>query len=267
MNKGFLKLGVLLGIIAVIGFGTVLFLNHSVVGSAQATFTTPVYPDPQTPVCVEGQPNIQDDQKFSLKVGPVNVSYRWHIQSQTSTTVTYRLQVDVNPTNAETWVNVSGNITKTVEIPECPQPNPCDVVSEVPSKDEILLDQIDPCVTPTPTDTPSDQPKGDNRGDPHTEEAKAPAPVTCNIPFEIPRAWYTKKDGKVIFNWATDTEGIQKFSIVYGYSADNLVYGVDNLPADSRSLDINGLDKSKHTFFQVQAWKDGCMEGSAIIDP
>lgn len=158
------------------------------------------------------------------------------------------------PTGVEPTVTPTATPTPTPTIvQECD--DDCDEVTPTPTPTD------EPRVTPTPTEGE----KGDNRGDPQTSEVKAPAPMVCTVPFEAPRVWYTKENGKVTFNWAEDT-AVDKFSLTYGYSVDNLEYGVDNLPSTSRSLEINGLTHSP-VFFQVQAWKLGCMEGSNIIDP
>lgn len=128
----------------------------------------------------------------------------------------------------------------------------------------------EPVVTPTPTETPveshSDGPKGDNRGDAHTDAVQTPQAPTCTIHFEKARVWYTKVNGKVVFNWATDAQGIEKFSVTYGYSPDKLVYGVDNIPSTSRSLEIKGLTHSP-VYFNVWTWISACSEVSNTIDP
>lgn len=146
-----------------------------------------------------------------------------------------------------------------------PTPKPCkkdDEERRCPKPTPTVEPTVVPTVTPTPT---VEQPKGDDRGDYHPSVVQTPQAPTCTIPFESARVWYTKKDGKVFFNWATDAQDIQKFSIVYGKSADKLVYGVDNIPSTSRSLEIKGL--TGRTFFQVWTWVRDCAEKSVTIDP
>lgn len=144
-------------------------------------------------------------------------------------------------------------------IPVTPTPTPTSTPTPMPS------------TTPTPTTTPEPTPtvevkesvKGDDRGDYRKEEAKAPAPVVCTVPFEVSRVWY--EGGK--FFWANDTQGIQKFSIVYGKTKNNLEYGIDNIPASSRSIEINGRNGWNQTWWAVYTWKDNCHNVSEVIDP
>lgn len=121
-------------------------------------------------------------------------------------------------------------------------------------------------VEPTPTPTPVEGQKGDDRGDYHQSAVEAPKAPQCNIPFEKARVWYTKVNGKVVFNWATDAQDIQKFSIVFGYSPDKLDMGVDNISSTARSIEVKGLTKSP-VYFQVWSWSHDCAEKSVVIDP
>lgn len=93
-------------------------------------------------------------------------------------------------------------------------------------------------------------------------EPKAPAPVTCTLVLEKPTVWY--EGGQ--FKWATDQKDIEKFSIVYGQTPDSLVYGIDNIPADSRGIEIN-RPAWNQTWFQVWSWVKGCPSVSETIDP
>lgn len=116
-------------------------------------------------------------------------------------------------------------------------------------------------VCATPTDTPTG-----NGGTPPTfagSSTEAPKPPTCTVGFEKARVWYSGNQ----FSWATDAKNIQKFSIIYGRTADSLIYGVDNLPADARSIEVNGRDGWNQTWFQVWTWVEGCAEKSDVIDP
>ena len=130
---------------------------------------------------------------------------------------------------------------------------------------------ITPTVTPTPTETPCTENCGVGNvpDNPHTNTTNPPAVVTCNIPFTAPVlvGYQNNGRGSVIFNWLESAQGIEKFSIVYGYSPDKLVYGADNLSADQRSITINGLDSGKSVWAQVYGWVNGCAEVSNLYDP
>lgn len=80
----------------------------------QAHATT--YPDPSPIACVNDAPAIVDNEKFNISF----LVYRWHITSQDATSVTYRLQLDINPTNNELWINVSPSQVRVVSLPVCP---------------------------------------------------------------------------------------------------------------------------------------------------
>lgn len=149
-----------------------------------------------------------------------------------------------------------------------PQEIKCDEGYHV-VENECVQDEVEVTPTPeepTPTEAPKNEIKGDDRGDYHPSAVQAPQAPTCNIPFEKPRVWYTKVNGKVVFNWATDAKDIQKFSIVFGYKEDKLDMGVDGISSTTRSIEVNGLTKSP-VYFQVWAWSHSCAEKSLIIDP
>lgn len=118
----------------------------------------------------------------------------------------------------------------------------------------------EPEVTPEPTREP-EQPQGN----PPTFQGSttdAPPAKVCTIPFTEATIWYEGDQ----FKWATDVQGIEKFAIVYGPTPDQLIYGIDNIPATARSIEINRPDW-KQTWFQVWIFKDGCAEKSLVIDP
>lgn len=135
---------------------------------------------------------------------------------------------------------------------------------DCPKEEEPTCEELQNCeleVTPTP------EPCRENCGTPPTfagSSTEAPKPVSCTIPFEVARTWYG--DGKL--SWANDAQGIQKFSITYGPDKDHLIYGVDNIPADARSLDKPGYTEGwNQLWFSVWTWVNGCTNQSEPIDP
>jgi hypothetical protein len=124
-----------------------------------------------------------------------------------------------------------------------------------------------PSVTETPTPTIALQ--GGNAPTFPGSTTNPPAPVTCNIPFTAPVIVSFKAlgHGIVEFDYLNSEEGISKFSAIYGYSPDQLIYGVDNLPATSRSLTITGLQPGRNVWLQMWNWKNGCAMKSALYDP
>jgi hypothetical protein len=131
------------------------------------------------------------------------------------------------------------------------------VCEEQEEEEEEEEEEDEPTPSPEPTKTP-DQPVTNN-----ATPAGPPAHATCNITFEAAEVWYSGDQ----FNWATSVENIDKFSIVYGKTPDSLIYGIDNIPADSRGIEINGRDGWSETWWQVWTWRDSCAEKSEIIDP
>lgn len=90
----------------------------------------------------------------------------------------------------------------------------------------------------------------------------APAVSTCIIPFEVARTWYDNGE----LRWATDAQGIQKFSITYGPSADQLIYGVDNIVPTARAI-AKPESNWNQTWFSVYTWVNGCENHSEPRDP
>lgn len=267
--KGFTKIGVIFAAFIIMLVGTVAVLNRPVVQEAQATFNQPSYPDPKEIICVEGKPNIENNQKFSLKVDQINVSYRWHIQSQTATTVTYRLQVDVNPTNAETWLNVQGNITRIVEIPNC-EPQPCEQLDQYEiAQDEVIIPCITPTVTPTitPTATPSATPTPTPGEPAKIQGSTTEAPVcrdgkTVNVPAN-PHVW--RAGDKATVNFFV-TEGDRADVVYKEVNASDWQHAITDLKANGDgfvSVEIGGLDANLGYTFGVRQ-RVGCGGGETI---
>lgn len=123
------------------------------------------------------------------------------------------------------------------------------------------------CVTPEP---PREEPPvvttcTENCGNPPTfagSSTNAPAGPTCTIPFEVARTWYDK-DG---LHWATDAQGIQKFSITYGPDRDHMIYGIDNIVPTARGIEKPKSDFNQ-TWFSVWTWVNDCANQSTPIDP
>ena len=242
-------------------------LNRPVVKPVEATFNLPEpkYPDPQTPVCVEGQPNIVDNQKFTQKIGLVNFGFRWHIASQDSSTVTYQLQVDINPTNNETWVNsLLGKTlpTRVVEVPNC-NPDPCNPEVEiysVVSKDEVIAD---PCEEPTPTPEDPGQP-----GNPPTfagSSTNAPVCTEGNT-LQLPANLHVLRTGsKAVVNFfITEGDSANIYWRVVGQSNwQNAVANVKPNGDKFVSFEINDLDPNLGYDFGVQQ-KQGCGGGQLL---
>ena len=152
-----------------------------------------------------------------------------------------------------------------------PTPKPC-------NEGEFGRFNFHPCVTPTPSVTPTATPSatptpgsgtGNVPSNPSTNTTSAPGAATCNIPFTAPvlNSFKTEGNGSVTFGWSSSATGVDKFSIRYGYVANSLVYGEDNVPSTSNSLTINSLIPGNHVWAIVSAWRGGCAVDSNILDP
>lgn len=264
----FLKLGIVSAFLIVAIFGAVFVLNRPVVQPVEATFTEISYPDPSAPACVEGQLNVQDNQKFSKKIGLINFAFRWHITSQDSSTVTYQLQVDINATQNETWVNeLLGKKlpTKVFELPNC-NPNPCDEqVEAAPTKDMLLDEIVNPCEEPTPTPTPEDpgQP-----GNPPTFAGSSTNPPVCTEgnTLQLPANLHVLRTGsKAVVNFfITEGDSANIYWRVVGQSNwQNAVANVKPNGDKFVSFEINELDPNLGYDFGVQQ-KQGCGGGQLL---
>lgn len=164
---------------------------------------------------------------------------------------------------ADAWYqNDTIIVTPTPEIEDndCLAPGQADLDN---SSDDAL------CVTPTPTSSPSaSQNTSDIPSNPSTNTTNAPAASTCNIAFDAPilQGFHADGNGSVTFSWWGVTN-IDKYSIIYGYSPESLIYGEDNIPATSTSIQINLLQPARSVYAIVSAWRNGCKQDSNILDP
>lgn len=158
------------------------------------------------------------------------IQYKWFESPEG----TWTEKFDLDPRGGhEFWVKTG---KKIVEV-DCPEP-------EVPED------------KPTP---PS--PYSDGRS---SSPSGPPAHKVCTIMLETPTVWY----GNGALNWATDQKDIEKFSLIYGQTPDSLVYGIDNIPSDSRGIEVpNGTETWNEVWWQVWTWVNGCASKSEIIDP
>lgn len=132
-----------------------------------------------------------------------------------------------------------------------------------------------PTVTPTPTaspsptitPTPGNNNSGGNGGG-GEQSNQAPGPAICNIPFQAPvlQGFQADGNGSVTFSW-WPSPNVSKYSITYGYTPDNLMFGEDNIPSSSTSIQLNGLIPGHNVWAQVQGWQGGCEESSNLFDP
>ena len=68
------------------------------------------------------------------------------------------------------------------------------------------------------------------------------------------------------YSWHPSVGGVDKYAVVYGYSPDALVYGVDNIGSDATSIQIGGLRPNTQSWLQVWGFKNNCVTKSVIFN-
>lgn len=71
----------------------------------------------------------------------------------------------------------------------------------------------------------------------------------------------------VAFSW-WPVDGVDHYSMIYGYSEDNLSYGIPYLAKEATSVDVSNLEANKTVFARLMAENANyCTSWSNIIDP
>lgn len=167
-----------------------------------------------------------------------------------------------------------------VHASQCKKDNDCYPTPTI--KPCFRWDDDKPCptITPTPTPTPVASPSavptnvpnmggtGNIPSNPHTDTTEAPAAATCTIAFDAPKlqGFTAGASGSVTFSW-WGVANIDKYSIIYGYTPDALIYGEDNISSSATQVQLNLLKPGNHVWAKVGAWRSGCEEESNILDP
>lgn len=172
------------------------------------------------------------------------------------------------------------NPSPTVKPTNTPTPTLKPTATPTPTKlcyegEEIPV----PCLSPTPTVTPTVTPVASPSAIPQqvnsgggtsgNDGGNQPPPVaSCGTPFDRPIivSFTDKGNGTVNFAWV-ENQTVDKYSVTYGYSPDNLNMGEDNIAGNSANIDIHDLRVGSHVWLQVQGWFRGCEESSNIFDP
>lgn len=129
-------------------------------------------------------------------------------------------------------------------------------------------------VTPTPTER-QEQPTPTNKpsqpvSEPDHNSAGSVNPPRCIV--ALPDAPRITEVGRidldtVFVKWNVSDINLTHQGISYGYSQDNLPYGIAYLPKESREIDLNSVNNS-HVWIQVHAYNGGeCRNSSIITDP
>lgn len=159
--------------------------------------------------------------------------------------------------------------TKTPTPTSTPTPSidPCDVEEKFT---EAYFYEFEPCVTPTPEvkqETPP-SPFSDGR---HSEAPPMPktGDKVCRAELPAPAYGLTGRrvdSDTVVLSWTPSPVAHDKQVLLYGRSADNLEYGIAELPSDSREVEVNSVWNS-HVWFQIGTWNVDCISWSLVGDP
>jgi len=186
---------------------------------------------------------------------------------------------DCNPTPTPT-ATVEPTATPCVVLQEewkgeeyptvCPSEEPSSTPTSTPEETATPSPTQTPEETPIPTESPlpTTPPHEDSFTTP-SGPFDAPNP-SCNPPMDSPKLTGFKKDsdGNPVFSWwPSVSTNVTSQSIVYGYTPNALVYGVNGLDKNQTSFTIKQTDHSRAVWAQVLAHSEGCAVGSAIVDP
>lgn len=213
-----------------------------------------------------------------------------HANQTEKITVCHKTHSDTNPwveqtinaneleshlANGDFVVNADHPCPPVAPSPTLGQPTATPTPTKEPKcwEDEDCEPTVTPTVTPSPEASPSPTPietqgPGNIPSNPSTDTTEAQGAATCNIAFSAPilDGFQADGNGSVTFSW-WGVSNIDKYSITYGYSPDALIYGEDNIPSSSTSIELNGLIPGHNVWAQVQAWRNGCEESSNLFDP
>jgi len=132
-------------------------------------------------------------------------------------------------------------------------------------EEAICVPDEQPETPPTPrSEPPQSQPSAPEYHSKQCPDGNNPA-----APIAFAGEQSRVDDDTVLLKWrkSTDWQDTAKQSLIYGYSPDQLVYGIDNLPKDAESTHVNEV-QNRHIWFQVIAEKgNGCNSRSEIVDP
>jgi hypothetical protein len=144
-------------------------------------------------------------------------------------------------------------------------------VCMIPTPSPTVSPEASPSATPSPI--PSQTPPLTNidTGNPPTfvgSTTNAPASPTCTISFNAPSTpVFTRiSPTQVNFAWWPSTDAVNSQDIEYGYSANNMPYGVI-LDTKTGNKTIADLAPQQIIFARVCAFRLGCSACSATIDP
>jgi hypothetical protein len=167
--------------------------------------------------------------------------------------------------NAHAWYHPipSWNPSPTASPTVSPEPTQSPQPTEQPCF-EFKGEFPEPCPTASPTPEQTAPPAVSTTDGP----VGAPNP-SCNAPIDAPKLTGFKVEGSdsVTFSWWPSTStNVDSESIIYGYTQDQLIYGVNNLDKSTTSFTIKGL-AGFPVWAKVGAWSEGCVVWSNPLDP
>lgn len=182
-----------------------------------------------------------------------------------------------------------------VETPDCEEPTPTpeptptiipthfscveNACMEVEGEGENNCQMDEDCrEAPTPTPTPTleptptpEEPKQSSMGggSPQPWSPGPYSPAVCNGVYpDIPllQGFEVIDSTTDRYSWWAPIGGVDKYAVVYGYSPDALIYGVDNIGRDATSIQISELRPNTQSWLQVWAFKGECVTKSVVFN-
>jgi hypothetical protein len=123
------------------------------------------------------------------------------------------------------------------------------------------------CEEPTPTPEP---PCKENCDAPPVSPNTHRTEQTCNgvMPSKPACTVGYFVDGDTAYlGWWKYQDSASKLMLRYGYSPDNLEYGIDSIPTDSEGIEVNGVATDGHIYYQLGVDRDKCVVWSSVCDP
>lgn len=136
----------------------------------------------------------------------------------------------------------------------------CDTLEGVQKEDEDC-----PREEPSPTPVPLSEPQ---QGCTQSCGGGEPKDIVCDLlpPAAPVFLHYEKIDNGWKLLWIPSSDDIDSQRLQYGYTSDNLEYGIYNLPENASEVNIYGLTKTPF-WFTVASVKGNCVNFSGVVDP
>ena len=162
-------------------------------------------------------------------------------------------------------------------LPQC-NPNPSPTPSPEPTIEPSVSPEpsIEPCdgeCEPEPSVEPSPEVSGCTQKcgwSPEPNKAPEYKEPVCSVSLpQRPSFTFSRVDPITVkMFWNEDDTNTTHWSISYGYSEHDLVYGIPYLPKEAREATITNLEPNAHVWLELARWNSNqCAVYSERLDP